>query len=237
MAHLQSFEQPGVHRLIPAKYSKGSVLESVLENLGLPGDVLADLSEIDSATNERKAAEHGERAGIGPSELLFGVPYARIVNAAFCHPGPHGGRFNTPQRGAWYAAMEIETSIAEVTFHKKRFLADARIRDRLTFTYVDFLADFHGNFHHLDPEERDTCLRPAPVPECYRASQDLANHLLYAGSNGNVYPSVRRPSGTCIACFRPALVFNPRQDREYQITLQVESDYLSTTSGTTEIVR
>jgi RES domain-containing protein len=138
VAHLQSFHHAGAHRLIPSKYSRGSVLE----NLPLPPDVLAHLSEIDAATNERKVAEQGGNTAIGPSELLFGVPYAQIVNAAFCHPGPHGGRFNSSQRGAWYAGLEIETSIAEVTFHRKRFLADARIRDQLTFTYVDFLADF-----------------------------------------------------------------------------------------------
>ena len=115
--------------------------------------------------------------------------------------------------------MEIATSIAEVAFHRKKFLADARILDRLTFAYVDFPADFHGTFHHLDNKEMNSSLRPDPVPECYQVSQSLANRLLYAGSNGIVYPSVRRPSGTCIACFRPALVFNVRQGREYQITL------------------
>ena len=223
MACLRAFDRAGVHRLIPSKYSTGSVLE----NLSLPPDVLADLSEIDAATNERKAAERGERMGIGPGELLFGVPYAPIVNAAFCHPGPHGGRFNSPQRGAWYAAVEMETSIAEVTFHKRKFLADARILDRLTFPYVDFLADFYGHFHHLEDEEMKLCLRPDPVPECYRGSQDFAGRLLNAGSNGIVYPSVRRLSGTCIACFRPALVYNVRQDREYRITLQAQSDSIS----------
>lgn len=213
MANLQSFHHTGAHRLIPSKYSSASAIE----NLPLPPDVLADLSEIDAATNERKAAEQGRNSAIGPSELLFGVPYAQIVNAAFCHPGPHGGRFNGSQRGAWYAGLEIETSIAEVTFHRKRFLADARIRDWLTFNYVDFLADFHGTFHYLETAEIDMCLRPDPVPQCYQASQDLANRLLYAGSNGIVYPSVRRSSGTCIVCFRPALVFNPRQGEQYQI--------------------
>lgn len=223
MAHIDSFERANTHRLTPSKYSKGSVLET----LPLPPDVLADLSEIDAATNERKSAEQGGNTAIGPSELLFGVPYAQIVNAAFCHPGPHGGRFNSPQRGAWYAGAEIETSIAEVAFHKRRFLKEARITDRYAFDYVDFLADFWGKFHYLDTAEVDTCLRPDPVPQCYQASQSLAHMLLYAGSNGIVYPSVRRPSGTCIACFRPALIFHPRQGREYRITLQVGTDAIS----------
>jgi hypothetical protein len=31
------------------------------------------------------------------------------------------------------------------------------------------------------------------------------------GLMADVYPSVRHPSDTCIACFRPALVFHPRR--------------------------
>ena len=35
---------------------------------------------------------------------------------------------------------------------------------------------------------------------------------------GIVYPSVRRPKGTCLACFRPALVMNVRKDKTYRFT-------------------
>ena len=223
MAYLDLFDCSGAHRFIPTKYSDGSVLES----LPLAADALADLSELDGATNERKVAESGGNTGIGPGELLFGVPDAQIVNSAFCHPGPHGGRFNSPRRGAWYAAVELETSVAEVAFHKRRFLKDARITGQHTFDYVDFRADFSGNFHRLDPSELETCLQPDPVPQCYAASQALAAALLYSGSNGIVYSSVRRSTGTCIACFRPALVFHPRRDQEYRLTLQAETDVMS----------
>jgi hypothetical protein len=223
VAHLELFDHAATHRLIPTKYSG----ESVLETLSLPKEVLSALSELDAATNERKVAEGGGNTAIGPSELLYGVPEAYIVNAAFSHPGPHGGRFHGPQRGAWYAGVEIETSIAEVAFHKRQFLRDARINGQYAFDYVEFLADFSGDFHHLDPPELAICLQPAPVPQCYGASQALAHSLLYAGSNGIVYPSVRRPSGTCIACFRPALVFHPRRDQEYRIALEAGTDAIS----------
>ena len=223
MAHLEPFHRAGTHRLIPAKYSG----ESVLETLPLPADVLADLSELDAATNERKFAESGGNPAIGPGELLYGVPEAHIVNAAFSHPGPHGGRFHDPQRGAWYAGVEVETSIEEVAFHKRRFLRDGRIGGAFAFDYMDFLADFSGDFHSLDRFEIETCLRPDPVPQCYGPSQSLANRLLYQGSNGIVYPSVRRASGTCIACFRPALVFHPRRGKEYRITLEAGTDAIS----------
>ena len=223
MAHLDLFSHAGTHRLIPTKFSG----ESVLETLPLPPEVLADLSELDAATNERKIAEGGGNRAIGPGELLYGVPEAQIVNAAFSHPGPHGGRFNSAQRGAWYAGVELETSIAEVAFHKRRFLEDARMTGQLAFDYMEFLADFSGDFHYLDPTEFETCLQPDPIPQCYGASQALANTLLYAGSIGIVYPSVRHPSGTCIACVRPALVFHPRRGQEYRITLQTGTNAIS----------
>jgi RES domain-containing protein len=229
LARLIQLDQAGTHRLIPAKYDA----ESVLESLPLPPDVLADLSELDAATNERKIAENGGNRAIGPGELLFGVPEAHIVNAAFTHPGPFGGRFHGAQRGAWYAGFEIETSIAEVAFHKRRFLVDGRIQGRHVFDYVDFLADFSGEFHTLEVAELESCLQSDPVPQCYIASQTLADKLLFEGSNGIVYPSVRRHSGTCIACFRPALVFHPRRGRKYRLSVgvgtdAVESEVLST---------
>lgn len=227
MAKLVQFDQAGTHRLIPAKYGA----ESVLESLPLPPDVLADLSELDAATNERKIAENGGNSAIGPGELLLGVPEAHIVNAAFTHSGPFGGRFHGVQRGAWYAGFEIATSIAEVAFHKRRFLSDGRIRGQHAFDYVEFLADFSGKFHTLEAAEKESCLQPDPIPQCYSASQALANKLLFEGSNGIVYPSVRRPSGTCIACFRPALVFHPRRGQKYMIKVEagtstVESEAL-----------
>lgn len=220
MAKLVQFDQAGTHRLIPAKCGA----ESVLESLPLPPDVLADLSELDAATNDRKIAENGGNSAIGPGELLLGVPEAHIVNAAFTHPGPFGGRFHGTQRGAWYAGFEIETSIAEVAFHKRRFLAEGRIEGQHTFDYLEFLADFSGQFHTLNGPEQASCLSPDPVPQCYGASQALANKLLFEGSNGIVYSSVRRHSGTCIACFRPALVFHPRRGRKYRLKVESRTD-------------
>ena len=70
------------------------------------------------------------------------------------------------------------------------------------------MADFHAEFHGLRRESRFAdCLDP----DSYSASQRLAADLLGKGSAGIVYPSVRHKGGTCIACFRPALVGNVRQ--------------------------
>jgi hypothetical protein len=220
LAHLGDFDQQGTHRLIPTAYAT----ESVLESLSLPTNVVSDLTELDAATNERKVAERGGNPAISPGELLYGVPEAHIVNAAFTHPGPHGGRFNDSRRGAWYAGADLETSIYEVAFHKRRFLKEGRISERISFDYADFLSDFSGQFHFLDDSEREQCLQPGPIPQCYGPSQALANSLLYSGSSGIVYPSVRRSGGTCIACFRPALVFHPRRAKLYSVAVAAEDD-------------
>jgi hypothetical protein len=45
----------------------------------------------------------------------------------------------------------------------------------------------------------------------------LAENLLAAGSLGIVYPSVREPGGTCLACFRPALVMNVAKGASYRL--------------------
>jgi RES domain-containing protein len=217
--HIQQIEFLGTHRLIPAKYAG----QSVLEELDLPANVISDLSELDSVTNELMIAERARNAAIGPGELLYGVPEAQIVNAAFTHPGPFGARFNSSRRGAWYAGVELKTSLNEVAHHKRRFLKDARIKGRYTFEYADFLADFSGEFHTLDDEELKTCLVPEPTPQCYAPSQVLAETLLNRGSNGIVYPSVRYPSGTCIVCFRPALVFHPRRGNGYRLSIDART--------------
>ena len=197
------------HRLIPSKYSdEGSALARIAEN----DAHLAELFDLDNATNDRLLAENNRLPGIGVHELVFGVPHYRIVNAVFTHAHPLGSRFNGPDRGAWYAAYELKTAQAEVAFHKSVQLAEiGRFEDEVT--YDDYLADFAGEFHDLrEAPAFAACLNP----ESYVESQALAERLLDAGSSGIVYPSVRRKGGTCLACFRPALVTHLRKGKTYR---------------------
>lgn len=198
------------HRLIPSKYRDDG--SSVLVRIADDDRHLADIFDLDNATNERLLAENDRLPGIGVHELLFGVPYYRIVNAAFTHPHPLGSRFNGPERGAWYSAFEVRTAQAEIAFHKTIQLAEiARFEDDVTLD--DYHADFSGEFHDLrGVSEFAACLDP----DSYVQSQALAEQLLEAGSLGIVYPSVRRAGGTCLACFRPALVMNVRKGTTYR---------------------
>jgi RES domain len=202
------------HRLVPSRYSPRG--ESVLVRIADPGDEahLAAIFELDGATNDRLLAEHGLLPGIGPDELVFAVPLASVINAAFCHAHPLGSRFAGPDRGAWYAGFEIETAHAEVAFHKSVELAEIGTPDE-SITYDDYQADFAGPFHDLRGTTGwSACLSPTS----YVASQTLAARLLEAGALGIVYPSVRRAGGTCLACFRPALVGRVRRAGTWRFT-------------------
>ena len=200
------------HRLVPSRHRPGG--ESVLALIADDDRHLADIFDLDHATNDRLLAEHDLLPGIGVHELLFGVPEYRVVNAAFTHAHPLGSRFNGPDRGAWYAAFEVETSQAEIAFHKAVELAEiGRWED--TVTYDDYLADVSAGLHDLRDVARFAhCL----APDSYVESQALAARLLDAGSLGVIYPSVRHEGGTCVACFRPAVVANVRRDRTWRFT-------------------
>jgi hypothetical protein len=198
------------HRLIPSKYSEGG--HSVLVRIAEDDAHLDDIFDLDNATNDRLLAENDLLPGIGIHELVFAVPHYRVVNAAFCHAHPVGSRFNGPDRGAWYAAFELRTAQAELVFHKSVELAEVDWSEE-EITCDDYLADFRANFHDLREDAR---FAPCLAAESYIASQDLARQLLKAGSLGVVYPSARRSGGTCIACFRPALVMNVRKGRSYR---------------------
>jgi hypothetical protein len=200
------------HRLIPSKYSMSG--DSVLTRIAANDAHLADIFDLDHATNERLLAESGRLPGIGIQELVFGVPHYRIVNAAFSHAHPMGSRFNGPERGAWYAAFAIETAQAEVAFHKTTEYAEiGRFDDSVT--YDDYLADFSADLHDVRGDDR---FRACLAPDSYVASQMLAAQLLDKGSLGLVYPSVRCAGGTCLACFRPTVVGNVRRRETYRFT-------------------
>ena len=200
-------------RLLPARYS-----DSVLTRIADSDADLQLMYALDNATNERLLAEANSRLGITARELVFDVPYARIINAAFAHPHPQGARFSTPFRGAWYAGLELATCKAEVLFHRSVQFNEIGWLQQEALDYDHYHADFSGSFHDLRapgsvPEAESAAARRAACldPASYIASQKLAVELLQAGSLGVIYPSARRAAGTCLACFRPGAVANVRR--------------------------
>lgn len=213
MLPVSHVDQRDTHRLISAQYADDGA--SVLTRLTDDPHTLEGIFELDNATNERLLAESRLAPGIDERELVFGIPSYRIINAAFCHPSPGGARFNSPDRGAWYASFELKTSQLEVAYHRQLWLQETAWDEEDAADYADYLADFRAEFHDLRGVTDDMgCLSPTS----YAASQGLAAELLEQGSAGIVYPSVRHAGGTCIGCFRPVLVSHVRKGDVYTIS-------------------
>lgn len=195
-------------RLVPSRYPVSGILDTV----ATPDD-LPFVFELESWTNDRISTELGILYRIPPEEWVLNRPMASVIMAAFCHPRPDGGRFNGPDRGAWYAGLSLDTVHAEVIYHRTAELAEigvfeTRVQERL------YLANFDSSFHDIRADTPENA--PYHSPASYAASQALSRELRAAGSNGLLYRSVRHPGGECIACFRPPLVSDVRSSTHFE---------------------
>lgn len=178
---------------------------------------LADLAELEGATSARLIGQSGGTAGISSSEFVYGVPHAAFINASFAYAKPRDlNRFNGPSRGAWYAALHIETSLQEVIFHMTEAL-EATGDFNATVEYCEMFASFAGEF--IDLREIDHA-SPYLHPDKsigYRAGNALADAVRAQGLNGIVYPSVRHRGGTCLVALWPHAVQSVAQGDVYRI--------------------
>ena len=173
----------------------------------LAGAALADdLAEIEAATSGRLSAERRGGDALSHRELVAGMPQAAFINAAFAYWRPRQpNRFTSPGRGAWYAALQFDTAIAEVSFHMTRELE--RVADfHATVDYAELSAGFAGAFVDLRGlDATPDRLHPDPAVG-YVAGNALADSVRADGHNGIIYPSVRDAGGTCLVALWPHAV-------------------------------
>ena len=203
---------PRTVRLVTSARLRDAVLLGLVDK-----DELAALAEIEGATSGRLIAEARGLGKVSPHELVHGVPHAAHINAAFAYARPRDpNRFNGPGRGAWYAALAVETCLAEVAFHLTRFLADAG-RVETAVDYAELHASFAGEFLDLRGYPGHPALDPNTAAG-YPHGNRLADLALAHGLNGILYPSVRQPGGTCIAALRPHAVQSVAQGDIWRLT-------------------
>ena len=199
-------------RLVTTARLRGAVL------LGLVDDAdLAALAEIEGATSNRLMAQSRGTSDVQANELVYGVQHANFINAAFAYAKPREpNRFNGADRGAWYAALEVETSMAEVRHHFTEFLTAAGQYEAVV-EYAELFASFAGEFIDLRSQTDISALNPNKAIG-YPAGNALANAARAKGLNGIIYPSVRHPGGTCIAALFPHAVQSVAQGDVYRMT-------------------
>ncbi|MEO6836304.1 MAG: RES family NAD+ phosphorylase [Candidatus Tumulicola sp.] len=170
------------NRIISTRFPSVGILDRLVD----PAEIDALLA-IDARTNPRLTDEFG--AG------------ASVIMAPFAHVNPNGSRFSNGRFGVFYAAHRFPTALAEVRYHRERFLAFSRERPQ-TIELMLYEAVIRGDVHDI----RGSANRGWYSAVSYARSQVLGTRLHEAGSNGIVYRSVRDPNGECVAVFAPPLV-------------------------------
>jgi RES domain-containing protein len=193
-------------RLVATARLRDPVLLKLVEEADL-----AALAEIEGATSARLRAQAAGAERLDRRELVFGVAHANFINAAFAYFMPRVlNRFNGPGRGAWYAALALDTCVAEVAFHMERELANIADFNAIV-DYAELYASFIGDFVDLrDAKPRPDFLDPDPN-KSYAAGNAFADAVRAAGHYGIVYPSARQTGGTCLVALVPHAVQSVRQ--------------------------
>lgn len=197
----------------------------VLEPLADTQDELDMLAEIEGATSGRLVAEERGLGTLSEDELVHGVSHAKFINASFAYAKPREPmRFSPADRGAWYAALAIETCIAEVGHHLTKALGDAGDLNAIV-EYGEMLASMSGIFIDLRENPGHPALDPDPA-KGYAAGNVVAAHARAEGHNGIIYPSVRHSGGTCIAALWPNVVQSVVQGAMVRLTWNGTPDYV-----------
>jgi len=209
---------PRTIRLVTTARLRPPVLSMLVD-----ANELAALAEIEGATSNRLMAQNRGTADVQAYELVYGVPHAAFINASFAYAKPReANRFNGAERGAWYAALDLETSLAEVRYHLTEMLAQTGVYEAVV-DYAELHASFAGEFVDLRSHIDHLCLNPEKGIG-YPAGNALADAARARGLNGIIYPSVRYEGGTCIAALFPHAVQSVAQGDVYRMTWRGRPD-------------
>jgi RES domain-containing protein len=188
------------YRLVAARLPRLDIFESV----AAPGDLDAVL-ELEALTNPRLRAALGPIQRIPLADRVVG-PGSAFIMASFAYP--RAARFSDAEHGAYYAARELATAVAEVVFHRARFAASTRTPP-MDFDERVAEATIEGEFVDLRELPDDAAIYD-PDPMHYALAQAEAARLREGGAGGIVYRSVRRTGGECVAVFIPRLIRDAR---------------------------
>lgn len=135
----------------------------------------------------------------GPGAGWIAAPFVRA-------PGPDtASRFSDGRYGVWYGADRVQTAQAEVGHHLAAYLAKTGAAPDALPRRV-----LHATASPVLPVVDLRPLGAAPpgvlAPSTYGASQAFGAHCRRADQWGLVWPSVRRPEGTCLGVLRPPLL-------------------------------
>lgn len=199
-------------RLISSRFPTVDVFDDVADD----EDDLRAAFEIEELTNTRLIAAERLRR-IPGGEVRLGGAGASLVMAAFLHAPEEGGRFSDHRLGAWYAATEVETSLAETIYHHERRLKASAAGFPARLQMRELIARLDDEF--LDLRGLQDSRPELYHPTDYAASQAFAsaNRWPFAaeGERGVIYDSVRRVGGVNVCVWRPLSVPLPVEQGDH----------------------
>jgi hypothetical protein len=193
----------GAVRIIRSLYPPIDLFEDIAD----PADWPLLLS-AEQKTNPRVLQAVG-RLDLVPAGRSVSGPGASYLMSPFTHASPdRPSRFSDGSYGVLYIADSFEVALFETIHHHARFMAATREPPGWTSQVRELVLDVDGRLHDLHAAP------PAVFdPVDYGAGQALAAVLHRAGSDGVLYPSVRRSGGACVGLFYPDLALHPVQGR------------------------
>jgi RES domain-containing protein len=200
-------------RLIPSRYPPIQAFDDVAS----PDDLEAVMA-LEGWTNDRLVAQRLAR--LPRDEWVHGRPNASIVMAAFLHVALQGGRFNGPELGAWYAAQDFKTAVAEVAHHLRRELWNTN-KQVETRQFRAYGARLDGDFEDLRGEQ----VRQPEIfnPSSHVHSQAYGEKCRAAHGSGIIYDNLRLAGGTNIVAYRPSKILEVRQLDHWRITASLDA--------------
>ncbi|MBA4766478.1 MAG: RES family NAD+ phosphorylase [Porphyrobacter sp.] len=199
-------EWKGAVRIIRSAFPPIDLFEDIADPADWPLLISAE-----QKTNPRIMTTIGN-LDLVPINRRVGGNGASYLMAPFTHVSTdRPSRFTDGSYGVLYVGDRFETALFETIHHHARFTARTREAPGWASQSREIVMSVAADLHDL----RALTGEPAPAidPDNCAASQALARHLMGAGADGIAYPSVRHPSGECVALFYPDCASNPLQGR------------------------
>jgi hypothetical protein len=155
------------------------------------------VAEIENLWNERSLGPLGNLAAI-PREQRAHGPGSAYIMSPFAFRTP--GRFGDGSFGVLYAGLEEQTALAEVAWHRARFMREWEL-PRQTMDYHLLGLVFEGSVEDLRASR--PALPGVYAPDSWVEGQALGARIRATGADGIAYASVRHLGGECLAGFRP----------------------------------
>jgi hypothetical protein len=196
----------GAVRIIRSLYPPIDLFEDIADPADWPLLISAE-----QKTNPRLMESVGNLDLVPPERRKAG-PGASYLMAPFTHvSADRPSRFSAGAFGVLYAGDSFEVALFETVFHHSRFMARTNEPAGWASQFREIALDVAARLHDL--RGRDPVHPAALDPVDYTASQAVGSQLRAAGSDGLVYPSVRRAGGACVGLFYRDGAANPTQGR------------------------